>query len=100
MGRLPLAPNRALTVENVLASGVPYELAGLVYFAFYLLMSRGRSAERFSKRSKVLTLLAAIVLVGAVPLHYGATTAGIVVMLVVAVAALVSTWRDRSAPPA
>jgi uncharacterized membrane protein len=83
-------------MEQLLASGIPFELAGLVYFAFYLLMSRGPNAARFSQRSKVLTLVTAIVMVGAVPLHYGATNIGIIVMVGLALAAIISTWVDRS----
>jgi hypothetical protein len=91
---------RAGHVDSLFASGIPYELAGLVYFVFYLLMSRGQASARFSKRSKILTLAAAIVLVGAVPLHYGTNGYGIAAMLGFVALAMWSTWMDRSSPPA
>ena len=82
-----------------LQSGYPYELAGLLYYAFFLVMSRRRDAH-FSRRSQLLTLLAAIVLVASVPLHYSNNAAGQIVMIVLAGASLVSTWLDRRAPTA
>jgi hypothetical protein len=82
-------------VDVLIQSGVLYELAGLCYFLFYLSMSRRSVAARYSKRSRVLTLLAAIVLVGSVVAHYGQTPLGIVVMFAFALGALVSTFVDR-----
>jgi hypothetical protein len=79
-----------------LESGYPYELAGLIYYAFFLVMSRRRGGARFSRRSQILTLLAAIVLAASVPFHYANTRGGHIVMIVLAVASLVSTWRDQS----
>lgn len=79
----------------LLASGIPWEIAGLIYFLFYLAMSRPRSAARFSRRSKALTLVAALALVAAVPLHYGAQPIGVVVMLLLLLASLISTFADR-----
>jgi hypothetical protein len=84
-------------VTALFASGIPWEIAGLVYFLFYLAMSRPRNAARFSRRSKALTLIAALALVAAVPLHYGAQPFGIAVMLVLLAASLVSTFLDRRA---
>jgi hypothetical protein len=74
---------------------VPYELAGLVYFLFYLAMARLRNAARFSRRSQALTLFAAIALVAAVPLHYGTQPLGIALMLLLVLVSLVSTFADR-----
>jgi hypothetical protein len=85
-------------VNLLLNSGILYELVGLCYFLFYLAMGRPRAAGRFSRRSRILTLLAAIALVGSVIGHYGQTTLGIVVMLGLAVGALVSTFADRRVP--
>ena len=82
-----------------LEAGYPYELAGLLYFLFYLRMMRGTDAARFSQRTKILTLVASIVLVGSVPLHYGATAAGIVAMFGFVVLAVWSTLADRRSPP-
>jgi hypothetical protein len=84
-------------VETLIRTGVPFELAGLVYFLLYLRMSRGRAATRFSRRSKILTLLAAIALVGSVVLHYADQPIGVAIMLVLAVTSLISTWNDRRA---
>ncbi|BDE08041.1 hypothetical protein WPS_33170 [Vulcanimicrobium alpinum] len=82
-------------MDRLLESGIPYEIAGLVYFGFFLLMSSPRSAGRFTRRSRLLTLLAAIVLVGAVPLHYGANAYGIAAMFGFVALAMWATWIDR-----
>ena len=84
----------------MLRSGYPFELAGLVYFGFYLFMTRGRAQERFSARSKAFTLIASIVLVASVPLHYGAQPVAIVLMLGIVAIAMWSTYTDRRKPPA
>ena len=84
-------------MEPLLRAGIPYEIAGLIYFGFYLVMSRPGGKTRFSTRSKLLTLLAAIVLVGAVPLHYGENALAIVAVLGFAVMALLSAILDRRA---
>ena len=84
-------------MEPLLRSGVPYELAGLAYFGIYLIMSRRRNAARYSTRSKLLTLIAAIALVGAVPLGYGDKLLAIVGMFGLAALALLSTLLDRRA---
>jgi hypothetical protein len=86
-------------MDRLFESGLPYEFAGIVYFAFYLLMMRGRAAARFSRRSKIFTLVAAMVLVGAVPLHYGTNGYGIAAMLGFVAFAMWSTWMDRLSPP-
>lgn len=77
-----------------LDAGYSYELAGLPYYAFFLFMMRGANARRYSPRSRVLVIAAAIALVGSVPFHYAATGAGVAVMLALAVAALISTFAD------
>jgi hypothetical protein len=86
-------------VDEFLRAGYPYEIAGLLYFGFYLLMTR-RGNDRFSQRTKAFTLIASIVLVASVPLHYGANTLGIALMLVVVALAMWSTYTDRRNPPA
>jgi hypothetical protein len=85
-------------VTALLASGIPWEIAGLIYFLFYLAMSRPRNAAHFSRRSKALTLIAALALVAAVPLHYGARPIAIAVMVLLVLASLVSTFLDRRGP--
>jgi hypothetical protein len=84
-------------VDPLLRSGVPYEIAGFVYFVFYLLMSRRSNAARYSKRSRLLTLIAAIALVGAVPFGYGDKPLAVIGMLGLAALALLSTVLDRRA---
>ena len=33
-------------------TGLPYEFVGIVYYVFFVLMSRGRNVARFSPRSR------------------------------------------------
>jgi hypothetical protein len=82
-------------VDSLTFSGILFELAGLCYFLFYLVMSRPRNVARFSRRSRILTLLAAIAMVGSVVGPYAQAPLGIVVMFGLAIAALVSTFADR-----
>ena len=84
-------------MNAVLTAGYPYELAGIIYYAFFLLMSRKRFAANYSNRSRYLVLLAAIVMVGCVPFHYGNIFAGVVAMLAAAIIALLSTFADAIA---
>ena len=84
-------------MEQLIRSGYLYELAGLVYYVYFLLMSRGGNAARFSQRSKVVTLLTAIVLVASVPLHYGSQPIANGIMLLLAAASIVSAFVDRRA---
>ncbi|HEY4439531.1 MAG TPA: hypothetical protein VGN14_03705 [Candidatus Elarobacter sp.] len=86
-------------MDSLLRSGIPFEIAGLAYFVFYLLMQSRRNAARFSGRTKILTLVAAIALVAAVPLGYGDKPLAIVGMLGLAALALISTVLDRRAAP-
>jgi hypothetical protein len=85
-------------VDALIQSGYPYELAGLLYYVFFLTMTRGKNAARFSQRSKVLTLAAAIALIGSVPLHYAARPPAVVAMLALVAVAMASTWLDRRRP--
>ena len=85
-------------IDYLLQTGYPFELAGFVYFLFYLAMSRKSAAARFSQRSKVFTLVASIVLVGSVPLHYGTQPLAIALMLAVVAISIWSTWNDRRTP--
>jgi hypothetical protein len=82
------------TVKALFASGLLYELAGFAYYIYFLLMSRGANAARFSRRSRILILVAAIVLVASVPLHYATNTIGSIVALLVATCALISAYLD------
>ena len=59
-------------------------------------MGRKRYQGVYSLRSRVLTLLAAIVMVGCVPFNYAAKEVGIVAMFAVAIIAMISTVRDSA----
>ena len=87
-------------MQDFFATGFPYEIAGLIYFAFYLVMSRPRAAGRFSRRTQALVLLASIALVASVPLHYGARAGTMAFVLLLVLISLVSTAVDaRTHPP-
>ena len=83
----------------MLQTGYPFELAGLIYFLFYIAMSRPKNRDRFSQRSKVFTLIASMALVGSVPFGYGTQPVAIVLMLGLVAIAIWSTWSDRRTPP-
>ena len=78
----------------MIAAGYPYEMAGLLYYVLFLMMSRKANAAKYSLRSRILVVLAAIVMVGCVPFHYATLVIGVVAMLGLAVLALVSTAVD------
>lgn len=87
-------------MQNFFVAGFGYELPGLVFFLLYLVMSRPRAAGRYSRRTQVLVLLSAIVLVASVPLHYGTVPAARWFVLVLPVLSLVSIIADaRRQPP-
>jgi hypothetical protein len=83
-------------VDNVILAGTPYEFVGFLYFVFFLLMGRKRYDGVFTLRSRVLTLLAAMVMVGCVPFHYAQEQTGIIVMFAVAIISMISTVRDTA----
>jgi hypothetical protein len=78
----------------VIQAGYPYELAGFIYYVFFLMMSRKRFAATYSKRSRVLVVLAAIVMVGCVPFHYANELLGMTATFALAILALLSTLAD------
>jgi hypothetical protein len=84
-------------MNALLAAGYPYELAGLVYYGFFVLMNRPANAARYTRRSRLLVVLAAIVMVGCVPFHYATAALGVIAMLGLAVVALLSTFADAIA---
>lgn len=71
-----------------------YEFVGFAYYVMFVMMGGRRFRDRFTARSRALTLLAAIVLVGNVPGHYGNAPLGVAMMFAFAVAALVSSAID------
>jgi hypothetical protein len=81
-------------VSALIAAGYPYELAGIAYYAFFLLMSRKQNAAKYSLRSRLLVILAAVVMVGCVPFHYAGALLGVTAMLGLAILALLSTFAD------
>ena len=80
-----------------LLAGYPYELAGILYYVLFLLMSRKRAAGRYTRRSRLLVVLAAIVMVGCVPFHYANSLFGVTAMFALAFLALASTLVDAVA---
>ena len=82
-----------------LLGGYAYELAGLVFYVFFLSMVRKRGAARYSQRTRVLTIVAAIGLVGVVPLHLAGNRAAVGILVLLAAASLVSATSDARAKP-
>ena len=74
--------------------GYPYELVGLCYYVMFMFMGSRRSAGRFSPRSRILTLIAAIAMVGSVPFGYAANAVGVMAMFALAAASLASSVFD------
>jgi hypothetical protein len=84
-------------VNAVIGAGYPYEIAGLVFYVFFLYMLRNRRGAHYGQRTRVLTIVAAIALVGVVPFRYAQNTAAIAVAVLIGVAALVSAFVDARA---
>ncbi len=83
-------------MDSVILAGYPYEFVGLLYFVFFLLMGRKRYEGVYTLRSRVLTIIAAMVMVGCVPFGYAAKQGGIIAMFAVAIIAMISTVRDSA----
>jgi hypothetical protein len=81
-------------VNRIIAAGYPYEIAGLVFYVFFLFMVRKQSGARYSGRTRILTIVAAIALVGVVPFHYGGNASANVLLLVLGLGALGSAFID------
>ncbi len=81
-------------MNRIIEAGYPYEIAGLVFYVFFLVMVRKRTGHRYSQRSRVLTISAAIALVGVVPFHYAGNVAAVTVVLLLGLAAIVSAFLD------
>lgn len=84
-------------MNRILDAGYPYEIAGLVFYVFFLYMVRRESGSRYSQRTRVLAIVAAIGLVGVVPFHYAGNAAAVAIMLLLGVAAVVSAFIDARA---
>ena len=81
-------------MKLVLQAGYLYELAGLVYYVLFLIMQQRKNRDRFSKRSRIFVLLAAIAFVAMAPLHAAGNGVAIIAVVVLAIAALASTFAD------
>jgi uncharacterized membrane protein len=84
-------------MNAVIAAGYPYEFAGIMYYVLFVLMSRKRFAGIYTKRSRILVILAGIVMVGCVPFHYATSVIGFAAMIGLAIVALLSTLVDALA---
>ena len=81
-------------MNAIVEAGYPYELAGLVFYMFFLSMTRGRNRGRYSQRTRALTILAAIGLVGVVPFHYAHSSPAMAIVLLLGLASLGSAFID------
>jgi uncharacterized membrane protein len=90
-------PTGGSDLNAAIAAGYPYELAGILYYGFFVLMSRKRYAATYTARSRMLVVAAAIVMVGCVPFHYANALVGVTAMFVLAILALLSTFVDALA---
>jgi hypothetical protein len=81
-------------MSAIVDAGYPYEIAGLVFYVFFISMTRRAGGPRYAQHTRVLTIAAAIGLVGVVPFHYAGNPAVMFVVLLIAVAALVSAFLD------
>jgi hypothetical protein len=84
-------------MNRIIDAGYPYEIVGLVFYVLFLFTLRKQSAGRYSQRTRVLTIVTAIVFVGVVPFHYGGNATAVGLMLLLGVAALVSAFVDARA---
>jgi hypothetical protein len=82
---------------SAIDAGYPYEIAGLVFYVFFLYMVRARGRPAYSQRTRVLTIVAAIGLVGVVPFHYAGNIAVLAIVLLVALASRASAFLDARA---
>ncbi len=85
-------------MNRIIAAGYPYEIAGLVFYVFFLAMQR-KGGQRYSQRTRILTILAAIGLVGVVPFHYATNAVAVEALLLLGLAAVVSAFADRRSVP-
>jgi hypothetical protein len=82
-------------MKAIIDAGYPYEIAGVVFYIFFLYMVRnGKGVARYSQRTRVLTNLAAIGLVGSVPFNYAHNGAAIGLVLLLGLASLGSAFLD------
>ncbi len=78
----------------MIEAGYPYELVGLLFYVFFLMMGRGRYARIYSLRSRVLAVVAAIVLIGCVPFRYATSPVGVECMIIAGIISVTSALAD------
>jgi hypothetical protein len=78
-------------------AGYPYELAGLVFYVFFLYMVRHRRGTQYTQRTRVLTIATAIGLVGVVPLNYAHNPTAVALVLLLGLASIASAFADARA---
>jgi nitric oxide reductase large subunit len=86
-------------MNAIVEAGYLYELAGLVFYVFFLYMVRRRTRLRYTQRSRVLTIAAAIGLVGAAPFGYAHNGSAVAFVLLLGLAALGSALIDARTKP-
>ncbi len=87
----------ARPVTALIDAGYPYELAGLVFYVFFLYMVRHRRGAAYTQRTRVLTIATAIGLVAVVPLNYAHNAAALALVLLLGLACLASAFVDGRA---
>jgi hypothetical protein len=84
-------------VNAIFDAGYPYEMAGLVFYVFFLYLVRKRNSLRYTQRTRVLTIVAAIGLVGTVPFHYARSGGAVAIVLLLGLVSLASAFVDARA---
>ena len=86
-------------MNRIIEAGYPYEIAGLVLYVFFLSMLRKGGAARYAQHTRVLTIVAAIGLVGTVPFHYAGNPVATGVLSLLGIAAVASAFLDARRRP-
>ncbi len=81
-------------MNAIVDAGYPYEIAGLVYYVFFLYMIRKRGGVVYSGRTRVMTIIAAIALVSVVPFHYAHNPVAIAIILLLGLGSLGCAYLD------
>ena len=84
-------------MSAIIAAGYSYEIAGLVLYIFFLYMVRKRNGVRYTQRTRVLTIVAAIGFVGVVPFHYAGNAGALAIVMLLGLGSLASAFIDARA---
>jgi hypothetical protein len=84
-------------MNAIFDAGYPYEMVGLLFYVFFLWMVRKRNSLRYTQRTRVFTIVAAIGLVAVVPLHYARNGAAIAFVFLLGLVSLASAFVDARA---